>query len=160
MSQENNADEAWKWASSGATHSIKAILLAQDLGQTWVLYLGCQWRRSHHKTWHARRSMLHHQCTDQNSERVPTDERTPESRQKPFEGARPPSRCTWSNSNETKTTGNTAFKTRSFSASEVNKMEPIPREHHMRHSQYQGRKREKKIGLVKRHPEIATSVKS
>jgi hypothetical protein len=30
----------------------------------------------------------------------------------------------------------------------------------MRHSQYEGRKREEKMGLVQPHPEIATSIKS
>lgn len=125
-----------------------------------MLYLGYPWRRSHHKTWHARRSMLHHQCTDQNPERVPTAGRTPESRRKPFAGARPPSRCTWSNSNETTAMGHPTFKTKSLSASDVNKMEPIPREHQMRHSQYEGRKWRKKKGLLQPHPEIATSEKS
>jgi hypothetical protein len=56
--------------------------------------------------------------------------------------------------------GNPAFQTRSFSASDLNKMEPIPRQHQMRHSQYEGRKREEKIQLIQPHPEIPTSLKS
>jgi 2-oxo-4-hydroxy-4-carboxy--5-ureidoimidazoline (OHCU) decarboxylase len=38
-----------------------------------------------------------------------------------------------------------------FSAIDVNKME-----HQMRHSQYEGRKREEKMELIQPHPEIAT----
>jgi hypothetical protein len=42
--------------------------------------------------------------------------------------------------------GHPTFKTKSLSASDVNKMEPIPQKHQMRHSQYEGKKWRKKRG--------------